>query len=71
MFLYELSVDEKFRRKGIGTALVASLAKCAESVGCYGMWVLTDRDNEAAIGTYQKKGASEGSDQFMLSWEFV
>ncbi len=50
MFLYELGVDELFQRRGIGRALVARLAQVAREAGCYGMWVLTDSDNDAALG---------------------
>ena len=70
MFLYELGVDERFRRRGIGTALVAALADLARARDCYGMWVLTDADNDAALGTYTRSGANERSDQVMLSWTF-
>ena len=48
MFLYELAVDEPFRRQGIGRALVERLAELARDAGCYGMWVITDDINRAA-----------------------
>ena len=35
MFLYELSVDEPVRRRGIGTALVRALGALAAERGCY------------------------------------
>src|ERR1700687_5474794 len=44
MFLYELGVDEKSRRRGYGRELVRALAEIARERGCYGMWVLTDDD---------------------------
>jgi ribosomal protein S18 acetylase RimI-like enzyme len=69
LFLYELGVDERFRRRGIGTALVRALAERARERGCYGMWVLTDRVNEAALATYRRAGAVEESDQVMLGWD--
>ena len=58
MFLYELGVDDAARGQGVGKALVAALRDLAEERGCYGMWVLTDADNEAAIRTYQAAGGS-------------
>jgi len=71
MFLYELGVDERFRRRGFGKALVEALAEVARARECYGMWVLTDADNDAALGTYARSGATERSDQVMLSWDFA
>jgi ribosomal protein S18 acetylase RimI-like enzyme len=69
VLLYELAVDEPFRRRGIGTALVRALAERARARGCYGMWVLTDRVNEAGLATYRAAGAIEESDQVMLGWD--
>lgn len=68
MFLYELLVHDRLRRHGIGKALVAGLIEMARSKGCYGMWVLTDADNSAAIRTYRSAGASEQKDQVMFTW---
>jgi ribosomal protein S18 acetylase RimI-like enzyme len=68
MFLYELGVDDAFRGKGIGKALVTALADLARERGCYGMWVLTDADNEAALRTYRGGGATETDEQVMLTW---
>jgi ribosomal protein S18 acetylase RimI-like enzyme len=71
MFLYELGVDDSARGKGVGRALVAALAQKASAVGCYGMWVLTDRDNTAAIRTYQAAGAlDDNTPTVLLSWTF-
>lgn len=70
MFLYELGVDAAFQRRGIGTALVQALADRARALGCTGMWVLTDRDNEPAIATYRRAGAVEETDHVMLGWRF-
>ena len=69
LFLYELAVDERFRRRGIGTTLVRALTERARDRGCYGMWVLTDRDNVAALATYRRAGAVEESDHVMLGWD--
>ncbi|MDP1805955.1 MAG: GNAT family N-acetyltransferase, partial [Acidimicrobiales bacterium] len=46
MLVYELGVDDAYQRRGVGRALVEALATLARDVGCYGMWVLTDPDNE-------------------------
>jgi [ribosomal protein S18]-alanine N-acetyltransferase len=68
MFLYELGVAEAFRRRGIGQALVAALAERARELGCYGMWVLTDVENEAGRRTYESAGATPRGAHLMLDW---
>jgi ribosomal protein S18 acetylase RimI-like enzyme len=69
MFLYELAVDEAFRRRGIGKALVNALLQLAREQACYDMWVLTDADNEAALATYRTTGTSAESGHVMLTWD--
>ena len=70
MFLYELGVAESVRRRGVGTALVGALVALARERGCYGMWVLTDADNPAALGAYRRAGATSESANVMLEWRF-
>jgi ribosomal protein S18 acetylase RimI-like enzyme len=68
MFLYELGVAEPYRGQGIGRALVKALANLALVRDCYGMWVLTDKDNDAALRTYRSGGAVDTAEQVMLGW---
>jgi ribosomal protein S18 acetylase RimI-like enzyme len=70
MFLYELAVDDEHRRRGVGTALVRALAELAQERGCYGMWVLTEADNEAALATYRAAGAEPATPAVMPTWTF-
>ncbi|MEU2677429.1 GNAT family N-acetyltransferase [Streptomyces sp. NPDC007107] len=70
MCLYELSVDEAYRRRGIGRALTEALAAEARDRGCYDMWVGVERDNEAALATYRSAGAADDGVFSMLTWEF-
>ena len=70
MFLYELSVDPRFRGRGFGTALVKALAALARERNCYDMWVLTDDDNAAALATYAAAGGTRESTNVLLSWKF-
>ena len=69
MFLYELAVDEAFRRRGIGKALVKELLGIARAHGCYDQWVLTDDDNDAALATYRSTGTTDESSHVMLTWD--
>ena len=70
MFLYELGVDEPYRRRGIGRDLVGQLAAVARRAGCYGMWVVTDQDNEAARATYEGRDAVPEAGQVVEVWTF-
>ncbi|MHA6762294.1 GNAT family N-acetyltransferase [Streptacidiphilus sp. PAMC 29251] len=70
MFLYELAVDQAQHRRGIGRSLVAALAQLARDRGLYGMWVLTDRHNAAAMATYRSAGADADEDCVMLTWNW-
>lgn len=70
LFLYELAVDPSAQRRGHGRALVAALAELARERGCYGMFVLTDHDNAAALATYASAGAEPPTPHVMLAWTF-
>ncbi|HET6353162.1 GNAT family N-acetyltransferase [Streptomyces sp.] len=70
MCLYELSVDEPYRRRGIGRALVEALREVARERGCYDLWVGVDTDNDAALATYRSAGAKDDGVFAMLTWDF-
>jgi ribosomal protein S18 acetylase RimI-like enzyme len=70
MFLYELGVDDGFRGRGLGRALVTALAELARERGCYGMWVVTDEDNAPATATYRRAGGTAEGGQVVLVWTF-
>jgi ribosomal protein S18 acetylase RimI-like enzyme len=68
LFLNELGVDEAYRGRGIGRALVAALWRLAHARGCRGMWVLTDDDNAAANKVYAAAGAIRVGSEVMYQW---
>jgi len=53
VFLYELEVDERFRRRGLGCELVEEAKRLAAGRR---MFVLTDENNETAMRTYAAAG---------------
>lgn len=59
VLLYEIGVDERFQRRGIGRALVAEVKRWAAEAGADEIWVLTNRGNEAAMALYR---ASDGEE---------
>jgi ribosomal protein S18 acetylase RimI-like enzyme len=68
MFLYELGVAAGWRRRGVAKALLDALVRLARERGCYGMWVLTDDGNEAAVATYRSSGAEREGSHAMFEW---
>jgi aminoglycoside 3-N-acetyltransferase I len=71
MFVYELGVAPAARLQGVATALVTELTVIARARGCYGMWVATEPDNEAAKATYRKSGATEEAPFVLMSWDLL
>ncbi|MFE5589832.1 GNAT family N-acetyltransferase [Streptomyces sp. NPDC056549] len=68
MCLYELSVDEGHRRRGIGRALTEALVAEARERGCYGAWVGVDTDNAPALATYRSAGSVDEGVFAMRGW---
>jgi len=54
--LTELYVDESYRRRGVGRALVAHVEKLAQESGARHMLILTDFYNNAAQSLYRAMG---------------
>jgi GNAT superfamily N-acetyltransferase len=71
VFLYELDVDERFRRRGVGQALVDEARTLAERVDALKMWVDTSYDNEAARRTYAAAGGTPSAEATLVyNWRF-
>jgi len=58
LFLEDLFVREPFRRRGIGKALLAAVARIAVDEHCYGIHWEVLGWNEKAIALYQELGAT-------------
>lgn len=69
MFIYELGVADRARRRGVATALVRALAEIARQYGCYGMWVATEPDNTAAIATYRRVSGTGPEPSVIFAWD--
>ena len=72
MFLYDITVADKYRKRGIGTALVEQLKFICNTKSTMKMFVPTNRSNVSAVGLYQKTGAvlSGDTDEIFLTWNF-
>ena len=58
MFLYEVSVAPKFRRRGVGTALIDRLLRYCRTRRYEEAFVLTEPRNFAAVRLYRRTGAA-------------
>ncbi len=67
LLVYEIDVDERHRRRGVGTALMSELARMARARGIRRGWVLTDEGNEAAMRLYRSQG---GTPNEVVEWDF-
>ncbi len=71
MMLYELGVDEDYRRRGVGRALVRGLVAVAREAGCVGMWVPVEAGNDTAVAFYRACGADEPEPAATLWWDLA
>lgn len=61
VLLYEIGVHQDFRKMGIGKALVDECKKWAKKIDASEVWVLTEKDNPAAMALYSSSGGEEES----------
>jgi aminoglycoside 3-N-acetyltransferase I len=59
MYIYDLAVDETFRRMGIATAMIGEVQKEAAARGAYVIFVQADHGDDPAIALYTKLGTRE------------
>ena len=61
VYIYDLAVAEKARRKGVATALILKLKEMAKTFGAYVIFVQADKNEEdrPAIALYSKLGKKE------------
>jgi aminoglycoside 3-N-acetyltransferase I len=59
IYIYDLAVDEAFRRRGIATAMIDALKTIAVAKGAYVIYVQADHGDDAAIALYTKLGVRE------------
>lgn len=46
------------------------LAALSRERGCYGMWVITDQEDGAALATYRGSGGAAEPGQVVFVWTF-
>ena len=70
LWINEIGVAPTHQRQGIGKALLQAMLDHAKRSGCTEAWVLTERDNLAAMAMYKSTGGTESSpDPTMFTFE--
>jgi GNAT superfamily N-acetyltransferase len=68
VLLYEIGVEEPFRRRGVGRALVEEAKRWAAGVGADELWVLTEDDNAPVRALYAATGGREENGLTMFTY---
>lgn len=63
LWINEVAVAPTHQRRGLGKSVMRALFEVGKAEGCTGAWVLTDRDNAAAMALYAAVGGTEGADE--------
>jgi ribosomal protein S18 acetylase RimI-like enzyme len=69
LWINEIGVAATHHRQGIGKRLMNTVFDIGRKLGCAGAWVLTDRDNTAAMSLYASVGDSVPTDHVMFSFD--
>ena len=65
VYLYDIIVDERHRREGIGSRMIEDLKKRCEADGADHIWLGTSLENEAAQRTFEGTGARKVSETYI------
>lgn len=59
IYIYDLAVDEAYRRQGIATGLINKLREIAREIGAFIIYVQADHGDDPAIKLYESLGTRE------------
>ena len=59
IYIYDLAVDESWRRQGVATALIEDLRRIARERGAWVIFVQGDYGDDPALALYDKLGTRE------------
>lgn len=59
IYIYDLAVDERYRRRGIATGLINKLREIAREKGAWVIYVQADHGDDPAIKLYESLGTRE------------
>ena len=64
IYIYDLAVDEKYRRRGVATGLINRLREIAREIGSWVIFVQADPGDDPAIKLYESLGTREDVHHF-------
>jgi aminoglycoside 3-N-acetyltransferase I len=64
IYIYDLAVSERFRRRRVATSLITELKRLAKERRAYVIYVQADKGDEAAIRLYESLGTREDVHHF-------
>ena len=69
LWINEVGVVQTHRRQGLGKGLMNAIFEVGRELGCTEAWVLSDRENTAAMSLYSAVGNAESpTDHVMFSF---
>ncbi len=66
LYIYDLAVDNSYRRQGVATALIEAIQATASKRGAWVVYVQADQGDAPAIALYSKLGRKEDVHHFDL-----
>lgn len=66
LWINEVGTAETHRGRGLGKAMMAAMLDVARRLGCAEAWVLTERDNVAALKLYTACGGEEAAPETVM-----
>lgn len=67
IYIYDLAVSDRFRRRGVATALIEAVKSIARDTGAWVIFVQADPPDEPAVALYEKLGTREQVLHFDIS----
>ena len=66
LWINEVGIAPTHQQRGLAKALLHTLFSAGRELGCTQGWVLTDRDNAAAMRLYASAGGDPGSHEHVM-----
>lgn len=69
LWINEVGVAAPHQGRGIAKAIMKEMLRLGKGLGCVNAWVLTDRNNTAAVGLYKSVGGNFSEEETVM-YEF-